>query len=215
MFTSSSGYALVKQEIGQFLVQNSFHPYKSATYYRTTPGGILQFFLFQKGTQSLKDQLTINVVIQGLYSPACSFTVLQPGGRFGKFIPPGKDIWWHCNDEESTSHCISELRHRLSTILLPDLQQRMSSADQLITTFNAPQYSFLWRGQNTFIDQGYTYLMAQKYTEALDLFCRNRPTKVNRFKTIQKWIEQKQFDQFDHLLEENIQYHKNKLKLKD
>lgn len=178
MFTSATGYKLIKKEIGLFLQQHDFLPYKSETFYRITPGDILQFLSFQKGVQSLQDQMTINVAIQGLFSPTCSFLVLQPGGRIGQFLALSKDKWWHCDSEKVTLESITDIKENLAVTLLPDLQQKMSFSEQLIDTFNSTTYRFLWQGQGTFIDQGYTCLKARRYNEGLTIFRANSPGKV-------------------------------------
>jgi virulence-associated protein VapD len=202
MFTAATGYELIKKEIGHFLQQHGFMAYKSATFYR-----------FLKGVQSLQDQMTINVVIQGLFSPTCSFQVLQPGGRIGQFLSLQKDKWWHCNDKKTTLDGISEIKESLALTVLPSLQEKMFSAEQLIETFNTPAHYFLWQGQDTFIDQGYIYLKARRYNEALNIFRAGRTSKVTKYSTIQKCIEQGQFDKIDHLLQDNIHYQREKWKV--
>ena len=212
MFTPSAGYHLIKAEIGSFLQQNGFHPYKTAIYYRITAGDVLQFISFQKGLQSLQDQMTLNVVVQGLFSPTCSFEVLQPGGRIGEFLPDSKDKWWHCDTEKASHENIKTLTTALSTVVLPSLN-RLSTAQQLIASFQEETRQFLWRGQNSFIDQGYICLKARQYIEALDIFRANRPGKVAKFKTIQGLVEQAKYEQIDEILRENVHHQKAKSKI--
>jgi hypothetical protein len=212
MFTASSGYHRIKAEIGSFLQESGFHTYKTATYYRTTTGDVLQFLTFQKGLQSLQDQMTLNVVVQGLFSPTCSFDVLQPGGRMGEFLPESKDKWWPCDTEKATHESIEAITTAFSTFVLPSLN-RLSTAQQLIASFQDKTRQFLCRGQNTFIDQGYIYLKAKQYREGLDIFLANRPGKVAKFKIIRNLIEQAKVEQIDEILLENVRHQKLKWKI--
>jgi hypothetical protein len=45
------------------------------------------------------------------------------------------------------------------------------------------------------------------------VFRRHSPSKVAKFKTIQRLVEQSQFAVIDGLLQENIQYQKRKWKI--
>jgi hypothetical protein len=185
---------------------------KTATYYRITTGDILQFLTFQKGLQSLQEQMTLNVVAQGLFSPTCSFEVLQPGGRIGEFLPEAKDKWWHCDTEKATHESIEAITTAFSTVVLPSLNQ-LSTAEQLIANFQDETRHFLWRGQNSFIDQGYICLKARQYREALDIFRANRPGKVAKYKTIQHLVEQTKVEQIDQILSDNVRHQKLKWKI--
>lgn len=213
MFTSSTGNSLIKQEIGHLLRQNGFQPFKAATYYKITSEDILQFLYFQKGVGSRQDQMTINAVIQSLFSPTCSLSVLQPGGSIGQFLTSQRNKMWYCNEENATTESINNIKEELRTALLPDLHQKLYSPELLIDTFHSPTHGFLWHGQNTFIDQGYICLKAKRHNQGLTIFKVNRPSKVNKFKTIQNWINQEQWNLIDDLLQENIRLNREKWKI--
>jgi len=150
-----------------------------------------------------------NTSIRNAFSPSCSFNYLQPGGRIGQFLGSPKDLWWHCETEKITQESITELTSILSTILLPCLDQ-LYTAKLLIDTFEEDKFRFLWNRPTTFIDEGFLYLRSSRYAEGLAVFRAHRSSKVGKFKTIQRLVEQSQFLVIDGLLQENIQYQKKK-----
>lgn len=201
---TESGYAVIKRKIGLQLMQSGFTSYQSSQFYRITSGDILHSFIFQKGIGRLKDQMTINISIQPLFSPGCDPDLLEPGGRIGKFLNEPKDQWWHCNDEVNTTTSIESISEIITATILPALDQ-LANAEALYDSFTQPRYSFLWQPQSAFIQQGYIYLKTKRYNEAIQTFLSKQPGKVPKFKTIQKHIELNQFDAIDLLLDENIQ----------
>lgn len=201
---AGSGYAIIKRQIGFQLMQSGFTSYQSSQYYRITSENILQSFIFQKGVASLKDQMTINISIQPLFSPGCNPDLLMPGGRIGYFLPQAKDQWWYCNDETNSQKSIELLSEIITTEILPTLDQ-LATAEALHNSCTQPRYQFLWQWPSSLIQQGYICLKTKSYNEAIQTFLNNQSGKVPKFKTIQKHTELNQFDAIDLLLMENVQ----------
>lgn len=210
MYNSSTGYNSTKKEIGTLLRGHGFTRYKTSFYYRVTAGEMLQFINFQKGDQSLNDQMTINIVIQPLFCPGCSFNILQPGGRIGNLLDSAKDVWWKCDTEQSTITSIESIGKAINEKLIPFFNS-LATAEQLWASFNDPDSRFLWRSATTFIDQGYICLKAKQYHQALSIFQANKPSKVAKFKTIKRLIEEEAFTEIEEILLNNVHYQKEKL----
>jgi len=212
MFNSSDGYQIIKKEIGSLLRIYGFLPYKTATYYRVTDGDILQFIMFQKGERWLSGAMTVNIVIQGVFAPGCSFNILQPGGRIGSMLNPPKDVWWHCDSESSAASSVDAIKQVVVEKLIPFFENR-STAGKLFNDFDGSNPSFLWTPKSTFVDQGYICLKAGQYDTAINIFEANQISKVPKFKTIKRLIEDFRFTEIDHILVENTRYHKESLKI--
>jgi hypothetical protein len=212
MYNSGTGYKKIKTEIGNLMREYGFAPYKTATYYRVTAGDILQFINFQKGERSLNEQMTINIVIQGLFAPGCSFEILQPGGRIGRLLDSDKDVWWHCDTELMTAQSIRDIGKVVAEILVPFFD-RMATADGLYMSFSEPASRFLWAIASSFVQKGYVCLKAGQYKKGISIFEENRPSQVAKFKTIKKLTEEARFEEIDSILLDNIRYHREKLKI--
>jgi len=212
MYDSSIGYKKIKTEIGNLMRELGFTRYKTATYYRVTAGDMLQFINFQKGEQWLNGQMTINIVIQGLFAPDCSFEILQPGGRIGKLLHSDKDNWWHCDTELATAQSIKDIGKVVAEKIIPFFDL-MATADGLIMSFNDPASSFLWAIPSSFVQRGYACLKARQYKMGVAVFEENRPGQVAKFKTLKRLTETALFDEIDHILADNTQYNKEKLKI--
>lgn len=205
-----SGYKSIQQEIGAFLGSYGFRPYKAATLYRTTGNDLLQFLSFQKGTGSLSNQMTINIVQQGLFVPGSSFGVLQPGCRIGQFVGAAQDKWWYCGEDNSIEQTVEEIRDILLSGVLPffDFSAESQNIPWLAT---AGQYAFLWWAPTTFIDKGYFYLKAELYDEAIQCWEKHQPGKVPKFKNFKSLVQQGNQQAINDLLEENVRHTRTKL----
>ena len=212
MFNSSDGYKIIKKEIGSLLRIYGFLPYKTAAYYRVTDGDILQFIRLQKGERWLAGAMTINVVIQGVFAPGCSFDILQPGGRIGSLLNPPKDVWWQCDSQSSTASSVDAIKQVVVEKLIPFFYSR-SAAEMLCMDFDGSNPSFLWIPKSTFVDQGYICLKAGRYDKAIAVFQANQTSKVPKFKTIKKLIEESRFTDVEHILVENCRLHKERLRI--
>jgi hypothetical protein len=212
MYNSSEGYAHIKKELGKMLAEIGFTRYKTVTWYRVTHDDILQFICFQKGERSISDRMTINIVVQPLYCPGCSFQILQPGGRIGQILTPAKDRWWLCDSEASTESSIAQLKNTIINDLIPFFN-KTASTEQLHDTFPADSYRYFWINHYTFITKGYICLRAKYYAKAIAIFEASRPSQVAKFKTIKNLIEKEQFAEVDKILNDNIIYNRGKLKI--
>jgi len=211
-FNSSKGYKIIQGKTKDWLRSFDFISYRTTTVYRLKNDS-LQFLNFQKGVGHLSEQMTINVVVKGLFAPSCGFETLQPGGRIGNFIPGLKDKWWFCDKPDTTSDSIDEIISVLESSVLP-FYEKFGSNDSLSDLITQEKYSFLWENPFTFIDKGFFYLYLKKYEEALNTFESARPSKVPKFKTIKNLFAQKQFEAIDKILIENILFNKQKLKFR-
>ena len=208
-FNSSIGYQSVKTQIRSLLVDFNFMPYKSSTLYRVTEEGILQFISFQKGVRSLNQQMTINVVLQGLFCPTCSFDLLQPGGRIGNFLNGQSDKWWACDTVKSTAESMIEIKECILKHLLPFFD-RTATMEGLCDLIDSKDFNFIWSNPYTFIDKGFFYLKGKHLDKALKTFQSNQPGKVTKFKTIKRLIEENNYDAIEELLSDNISHSKAK-----
>ncbi len=212
MYTSSIGYKKIKKEIGELMLAKGFSSYKTITYYRVTAGDILQYINFQKGERSLNEQMTINLVIQPLFSPGCSFQILCPGGRIGNLTRTNTSFGWYCNTEEATLQSIQLITTDINNYVIPFFNN-LSTAEQLCNSFDNPDLQFIWSISSDFVSRGYSCLMAGQYKQALSIFEANKPGEVPKYKTIKRMIEELQFGEIDAMLTDNIRYHKEKLKI--
>ncbi|HZY35548.1 MAG TPA: DUF4304 domain-containing protein [Mucilaginibacter sp.] len=212
MYNSSEGYVQIKKELGKMLAGAGFRRYKTVTWYRVTHGDILQFINFQKGDQWLSDKMTINIAVQPLYSPGCSFGILAPGGRLGLLLTPAKDHWWLCNSETSTEASITELKNIIVNDLIPFFDNT-ANAEQLYHNFHDNSFRYFWANSYDFITKGYICLKTKQYKEAINIFEANRPSQVAKFKTIKNFIEKEQFAEVDKILDNNVFHSKDKLKI--
>lgn len=156
--------------------------------------------------------MTVNIVIQGVFAPGCSFNILQPGGKIGSVLNPPKDVWWHCDSESSAASSVDAIRQVVVEKLIPFFDSR-STAGKLCIDFDGSNPSFLWTPKSTFVDQGYICLKAGRYDKAIAIFQANQTSKVPKFKTIKKLIEESRFTDVKDILFENCQYHKERLKI--
>jgi hypothetical protein len=209
-FNSSTGYQIIKTEIKNLLTDFDFMAYKSSTLYKVTEEGILQFISFQKGVQSLNQQMTINVVLQGLFCPTCSFDLLQPGGRIGSFSNSKSDKWWFCNTEDNTKQSVTEIKECILKYLLPFFD-RTVTVESLCDLIDNKEFSFIWTNPYTFIDKGFFYLKGNQFDKALVTFQSNQPSKVAKFKTIKRLVEEHDYDAIKRILLDNTNHSKAKL----
>ncbi len=210
--TLPKGYNYIKNEVKTFLSSFGFKPYKTATLYRTTENDLLQFLSFQKGISYLSNQMTINVVQQGLFAPGCSFGILQPGNRIGQFANAKKDKWWFCNDVDKVKEGIAEIKEILLKDVLPfynfsDVRQNIP--ELLISE----KYKFVWWMPTTFVDKGYFLLKAGLYNEAIEVWEKHEPSKVPKFKSIKKLTQEDRYLEIDKILKENGRMTREKLKI--
>lgn len=212
MSSSTEGYTHIKKELGKAMAKFGFSKYKTATLYRITDGDVLQFINFQKGDQSLSHKMTINIVVQPLFSPGCSFQVLEPGLRIGQILPPYKDRWWLCESETSNESSLSELKNILVDNLMPFFD-KTRDAKHLYETIHDDSFRYLWITQYSFIPKGYICLKEKRYQEALTIFEANRPSQVSKFKTIKNHIQNRQFAEINKILTDNVNYSREKLKI--
>ncbi len=209
-FNSTKGYREIQKEIKAFLKEFGFKPYKSSFAYRVTEGDILQFINFQKGYSWLNEQMTINVVIQGLFTPGSSMNILEPGGRIGKFIKSREDTWWYCDTPEATSTSIVQLKEVFTNEIIPFFENTNSS-NGVVKIMDYNQYEFLWQCDVSYIYKGFFNLAAGRYAEALNSFNEGRTSRIPKFKTIKKMIENKSFDEISLLLDANSEHVRKKI----
>jgi hypothetical protein len=209
-FNSSKGYQTIKTELKTLLADFGFRPYNASILFRVTNESILQFISFQKGVQSLNQQMTINVVLQGLFSPTCSFSILQPGGRIGSFLKPKTDKWWFCDTEKATSMSVFEIKEGILQYLIPFFD-RTTTVQETCDLIESKELEFIWANYYTFIDKGFFYLKAKKYDKAIQIFQSNQHSKVPKFKTIKNLIDENNYDGIDKILIANLLDSKTKL----
>jgi hypothetical protein len=207
---SSSGFQIIKKEIEFTLREFGFKFYGSSSLFRLTQSDLLQFLYFQKGVSSLNEKCTINVVQQGLFVPGCSFDVLQPGGRIGAFTQEARDKWWHCNTSEAAFIALPDIKAMILNGVIPFFDLGVEET-KLLDIIDNDQYNFIWGNDPTFVDKGYFYLKCGQYDKAMNTF-KLKPSRVNKFKTIKTYVENKDFDQIQHLLKENVHHAKSRLK---
>ncbi|MDB5150570.1 MAG: hypothetical protein JWQ57_4590 [Mucilaginibacter sp.] len=212
MYNSSIGYKIIKKEIGELMLVKGFASHKTVTYYRVTAGHILQYINFQKGERSLNEQMTINLVVQPLFSPGCSFQILCPGGRVANLTSTNTSFGWYCNTEEATLQNIQHITTDINNYVIPFFNN-LSTAEQLCYSFDDPALQFIWSIPANFVSRGYSCLKAGQYKQALSIFEANRPGEVPKYKTIKRLIEELQFEEINAILNENIRFHKEKLKI--
>ncbi|MFT3680163.1 MAG: DUF4304 domain-containing protein [Ferruginibacter sp.] len=208
-FNSSTGYQIIKKEIKNLLVDFDFIAYKSSILYRVTEEDILQFISFQKGVQSLSQQMTINVVLQGLFCPTCSFDLIQPGGRIGSFFNSKSDKWWACNNKENTEQSVTEIKECILKYLLPFFD-KTATVQNLCDLIDSKELNFIWTNPYTFIDKGFFYLKGNHFDKALATFQSNQPSKVAKFKTIKRLIEEHDYAAIEGILLDNTNHSKAK-----
>lgn len=208
----SAGYKTIQKELKEFLKEFGFKVYKSSTLYRITENGFLQFLDFQKGYSYLNGQMTMNVVVQGLFVPGCGFDILQPGGRIGYFIDGTTDKWWNYDNEVNVNQSTKEMKLILQEVVLPFFKS-FEDIDNIPKVIEYPNLAFVWRAPITFIDKGYFLLKARCYDQAIKCWEQYQTSKVPKFKTVKKLVELKLYNDINDILEENCRMAKTKLAL--
>lgn len=211
-YTSSIGYKKIQSEISTFLDQFDFIRHKTSTLFRVKNEELLQFINFQKGVQSLASKVTINIVLQGLFSPTCSFQLLQPGGRIGFFSETMVDKWWLCDNPDNTENSIEQIKNILEKSIIPFFE-KTSSAAAVCQMIDKDELNFLWSNPYTFIDKGFFYLKGGVYEKALKIFESHQPSKVPKFKTIKNLISLEKYEEVQIILNDNVKSSKDKLGL--
>ena len=206
---SISGFQIIKKEIGIALAEFGFQFHGNSCLFRFTHTDLLQFLHFQKGVRSLNEKCTINVVQQGLFVPGCSFSVLEPGGRIGNFTEENRDKWWYCNSPEAAFSSLPEIKTILFNGVLPFFQLA-SVESKFPELIECDRHQFIWKN-STFLHEGYFYLKCKQYDKAMNAF-QVKPSRVNKFKTIKKYVENGEFERIDKQLQENVHYARSLLK---
>jgi hypothetical protein len=210
-FNSSKGYRTIQTKTKDWLRVFDFKSHGTNTVYRLKHEA-LQFLNFQKGVGHLSGQMTVNIVVKGIFTPGCGFETLQPGGRIGNFIPGLKDKWWPCDSPDMTADSVNDIIKILESSVIP-FYEKFGSTESILSIATEQKFSFLWENPLTFIDKGFFYLYLKKYEEALSIFESRQPSRVPKFKTIKNLFDQKQFEAIDRILIENTLFNTRKLKI--
>ncbi len=72
------------------------------------------------------------------------------------------------------------------------------------------EFNFIWSNPYTFIDKGFFYLKGKHFDKALATFQSNQPSKVGKFKTIKRLIEERNYDAIEGILSDNVKHSKVK-----
>jgi hypothetical protein len=206
------GYKVIQNEVQEFLKDFGFKTYKNSILYRTTDNDLLQFIDFQKGVSSLSNQMTINIVMQGLFVPGSSFDTLQPGNRIGIFTDEVKDKWWNCDNNEKAKEAADEIKTIFKQAVIPFFNA-FENAGDIATLMKSTKYNFIWWIPTTFVDKGFFLLKARLYEEAVIWWEKHQLSKVPKFKTIKKLVQLQQYKEVDKVLEENCKLTRAKLKI--
>ena len=81
----------------------------------------------------------------------------------------------------------------------------------LCNVIESKEFNFIWSNPHTFIDKGFFYLKGKHFDRSTRCnFQSNQPSKVAKFKTIKRLIEEHDYDEIERILSENITHSKAK-----
>lgn len=194
---STNGYKRIKSTLADSLKKNGFSSHRSK-YIRITKDDILQTVYFHFVVRH--QRIFVEFSNQGLFCPGINFNILEPGGTLSDITKDNQSSW-DLGTESVVQASEKEMLQIFECNFLPWLDKH-SSVDGVLEEYDLGNNEFLWFNFS-FVNLGYFLLRNHRYDEALKVFMQ-RPSKVSKFKTIQKLMGQNEYDKIDNILKENI-----------